>query len=102
MKTPFKIGIIFPENKAIPAKIEQNDAMQTAAAAISFDISTNFEYLFLKTESSINSITEFKSSQIKTIAIKMNKMQNSTVENFKKIAKTTARIAIMSCLTKFL
>lgn len=80
------------KNKIEPTTILKTEAIKTQPAAISFDISTSFEYLFLYVASKTNSITELNNSQINTAPITIKSKQNSIWLNFKTKAKIIAKI----------
>ena len=83
----------------IPAVI---DVKQTAPAAMSFAIPPSFVKLFLKTESTVYSIAELNNSALKTPAMQITTMQNSTPLNLSKKANIIAKMPTTICLDRFL
>ena len=64
-------------NNILPSIVEIIVANKTVPAAISFAISTSFEYLFFVYESIVNSITEFNISANSTSDTEIIIRQNS-------------------------
>lgn len=81
----------------MPAIVE----IKTAAAAISFAISTSFEYLFRYKASSENSITELNSSHVNTKAMAKIIIHNSVELKPRTIPAIITRNAIINCILKF-